>query len=226
MPSDHTPLPPPADSSDPVPPKQRDPERTREDILRIATEEFSTHGLSGARVDAIAARTHTTKRMIYYYFESKEGLYSAVLERAYGGIRGVESHMDLDPLPPETALRRLVEFTFDYHESHPEFIRLVMIENIHHAAHVRTSKGLRTTNSPAIAVLSHLLARGHAEGVFKRQIDAVELHMLISSFCFYRMSNRWTFGALYDIDVSDPRTRERQRRLIADAIVQLMMAPN
>ncbi len=207
----------------PVPPKQRDPERTREDILRIATEEFATHGLSGARVDAIAARTHTTKRMIYYYFESKEGLYSAVLERAYGGIRGVEAHMDLAPLPPETALRRLVEFTFDYHESHPEFIRLVMIENIHHAEHVRDSAELRATNSPAIAVLSRLLARGHAEGVFKRQIDAVELHMLISSFCFYRMSNRWTFGALYNVNVADPRTRERQRRLIADAVVQLMM---
>jgi len=203
--------------------KSRDPERTREDILRVASAAFAAHGLSGARVDAIAAKTQTTKRMIYYYFESKEGLYSAVLERAYSGIRRIETRMALDTLDPETALRRLVEFTFDYHEAHPEFVRLVMIENIHNAEHVQGSELLRRTNSPAISVLSRLLARGVAAGVFKRAVEPVELHMMISAFSFYRVSNRATFSALYSVNLGEPRAGERQRRMIADAIVQLMI---
>lgn len=205
--------------------RTRDPERTKQDILRVAAEEFAKYGLSGARVDAIAARTHTTKRMIYYYFESKEGLYVAVLERAYAGIRQIESGMKLDELDPETALRRLVEFNFDYHEAHPEFVRLVMIENIHNAEHINGSELLRRTNSPAIQVLTDILERGDKAGVFKRQIEARELHMLISALSFYRVSNRATFGTLFSIDIGAPRTRERQRRHIADSILLLMTTP-
>ncbi|MDE2239874.1 MAG: TetR family transcriptional regulator [Rhodospirillales bacterium] len=207
------------------PGRPRDPERTKEDILKVAAEEFAKLGLSGARVDAIAARTHTTKRMIYYYFESKEGLYNAVLERAYGGIRQIEANMKLDELDPETALRRLVEFSFDYHEAHPEFIRLVMIENIHNAEHVRGSDILRRTNSPAISVLTGIMERGYSSGVFKRPIDPVELHMMISALSFYRVSNRATFNALYNVDIGSLKTRERQRRYVADAVILLMTAP-
>ncbi len=205
--------------------RPRDPERTKQDILQVAAEEFAKHGLSGARVDAIAARTHTTKRMIYYYFESKEGLYVAVLERAYGGIRRIEESMKLSELDPETALRRLVEFNFDYHEAHPEFVRLVMIENIHNAEHVRGSELLRRTNSPAIEILTDILERGYKVGVFKRQIEPTELHMLISALSFYRVSNRATFGTLYSIDMGAAQPRERQRRYIADSILLLMTTP-
>lgn len=205
--------------------RTRDPERTRQDILRVAAEEFSKHGLSGARVDAIAARTHTTKRMIYYYFASKEDLFVAVLERAYGGIREIEASMKLDRLDPETALRRLIEFNFDYHEAHPAFVRLVMIENIHNAEHIHDSELVRRTNNPIIQVLNDILERGYKLGVFKRQIDARELHLVISSLSFYRVSNRATFGALFSIDLHAPHTRERQRRYIADSVLLLMTTP-
>nr|WP_295740020.1 TetR family transcriptional regulator [uncultured Acidocella sp.] len=205
--------------------RTRDPERTRQDILNAAADEFAKYGLSGARVDAIAARTSTTKRMIYYYFESKEGLYTAVLERAYAGIREIESGMKLDKLDPETALRRLVEFNFDYHDAHPEFVRLVMIENIHNGAHIKDAPDLRRTNSPAIEVLSDILQRGYKAGVFKRQIEPRELHMMISALSFYRVSNRATFGTLFSIDFGAPQTRERHRRHIADSILLLMTNP-
>src|SRR3954453_51380 len=113
-----------------VPERTRDRDRTRAEILAVATEEFSEHGYSGARVDEIAERTRTTKRMLYYYFESKEGLYTAVLERAYARIRAAERDLDVQHLEPVAAIRRLAELTFDHHEAHPEFIRLVSIENI------------------------------------------------------------------------------------------------
>lgn len=205
--------------------RSRDPERTKQDILDVATQEFSTNGYAGGRVDAIAAKTQTTKRMIYYYFGSKEQLYSQVLERAYSGIRRVEEHMNLDRLDPETALRRLVEFSFDYHHEHPEFVRLVMIENIHNAEHIKQSETVKRTNIPAITVLRHLLARGRESGVFKREIDPVDLHFMISALSFYRVSNAGTFGALYDCDLNEPRLRERQRRLVTDTIVTFLLSP-
>lgn len=141
-----------AEPSD-APERQRDAERTRAEILDVATGEFADRGYDGARVDEIAARTRTTKRMIYYYFGSKEGLYVAVLERAYQGIRALEQQLDVDHLDPARAMRALAELTFDHHESHPAFIRLVGIENIHHAEHLRTSPILPGLAAPAVDVL-------------------------------------------------------------------------
>ena len=203
-------------------PRKLDPERTRRDILAVAREEFAAHGLSGARVDAIAARTRTTKRMIYYYFGSKEGLYLAVLEQAYSAIRTVEQGLALERLPPAEGIRRLVEFTFDYHEAHPDFVRLVSIENIHHGRYLARSEAIRTLNIPLIEALGALLARGRQEGVFRADVGAVDLHMLISAFCFYRVSNRHTFGALFDRDLSAPEARERHKEMIADAVLCLL----
>jgi AcrR family transcriptional regulator len=204
--------------------RSRDPERTKQDILHVATLEFAANGLAGARVDAIAAKTATTKRMIYYYFGSKEQLYSLVLERAYSGIRQIEERLDLERLDPETALRRLVEFSFDYHEAHPEFIRLVMNENILNAVHIRKSTTVAATNTPAISVLTALLSRGFASGVFKRLVDPIDLHLLVSALSFYRISNRATFGALYNCDLNEPKLRERQRRMTTDAVSSYMMS--
>ena len=120
-------------------------------------------GLSGSRVDEIAERTHTVKRMIYYYFGSKEGLYRAVLERAYEQIRSIESSLDLNALPPDEALRALVRTTFDYHNKHPEFVRLVMNENIHHGDHIGHLAGIKSRNRTVIAMLRTILDRGAAE---------------------------------------------------------------
>src|ERR1700759_914224 len=127
-----------------------DAARTRQDILRAARQEFAEHGLSGARVDSIATRMRTTKRMIYYYFGSKEGLYLAVLEQVYGDIRSVEQELELASLSPTDAIRRMIDFTFDYEEAHPDFIRLVSIENIHHGRHLAQSSTLRKQNMTVI----------------------------------------------------------------------------
>jgi len=205
--------------------RARDPERTKQDILEVATLEFAANGLAGTPVDAIAAKTQTTKRMIYYYFESKEKLFTEVLERAYGGIRRIEENLDLNRLDPETALRRLVEFSFDYHDAHPEFVRLVAIENTHNAEHIRQSDAVRHTNRPALQVLKDLLERGYRQGVFKREIDPVDLHLMISALCFYRVSNRHTFGAIFDCELGEPRRKERHRRMITDTIAVFMMTP-
>ena len=127
--------------------RKADASRTRQDILTVARAEFTDHGLSGARVDAIAEKTRTTKRMIYYYFGSKEGLYAAVLEQAYADIRTAEATLQLDAEAPEAALRRMIEFTFDYHEDHADFVRLVAVENIHQGHYMAQMKNIQTVNA-------------------------------------------------------------------------------
>ncbi len=207
------------DSPPPATPSRKlDAEKTRQNILAVARQEFAEHGLSGARVDAIAARISTTKRMIYYYFGSKEGLYLAVLEQVYGGIRGLEMTLDLDRLTPIEALHQMVDFTFDYHEENPDFVRLVSVENIHHGAHLKQSEKLRNLNSSVIVSLATILERGKAAGQFHRDIDAVDLHMMISALCFYRVSNRHTFGTLFARDMGAPAVRDRHKGMIRDAI--------
>jgi AcrR family transcriptional regulator len=202
--------------------RKYDPEQTRRNILEVATAEFSAMGLSGARVDAIAERTNTTKRMLYYYFGSKEGLYEAVLDKVYGDIRALEQDLHIDELDPEEGLKRLVEFTFDYHDRHRDFVRLVTIENIHGAKYIERLKTFRTRNASVIRTIEDLLARGVAAGVFRTDIDPIDLHLLISSMCFHRVGNRHTFGAAFGRDPSHPRLRARHREMVVDAVARFV----
>ncbi|GAA2451869.1 TetR/AcrR family transcriptional regulator [Streptomyces macrosporus] len=199
--------------------RQRDAARTRADILDVATAEFARLGYTGARIDEIAARTRTTKRMIYYYFGSKERLFTEVLERAYAVIREQEQRLDVGHLDPVSAIRRLAELTFDHHEAHPDFIRLVSIENIHEAEHIRASAALAELSSPAIEVIGRILDEGRAQGVFTADVDAVDLHALISSFCFFRVANRHTFGALFGRDLTAEDRREEYRTMLGDMVI-------
>lgn len=197
----------------------RDADRTRAELLAVATQVFAEDGYSGARVDEIAERTRTTKRMIYYYFGGKEQLYIAVLERAYSAIRALEKQVDVEHLEPEEALRQLAALTFDHHEANPDFIRLVSIENIHHGEHMSKSATLRNLNSPAIELIRRILERGYASGAFRRRVEAIDLHVIISSFCVFRIANRHTFGALFDHDLTAPELRETYRRMLGDMVV-------
>lgn len=202
--------------------RKNDPEKTREDILTVATEEFASRGLAGARVDAIAEKTRASKRMIYYYFESKEGLYLAVLERAYRKIRSLEADLELSGMPPEQALRVLISSTFDHDEANPDFVRLVSSENIHLAVHMQRSAEIRDLNISIINTLEEILKRGQADGTFKRDVDPIDLHMLISAFCFFRVSNRHTFGTIFRRDLSAPVYYGRHKTMICDAVIDYL----
>ena len=208
----------------PVPAKGRknNPEKTRDNILQAAIVEFVAQGLSGARVDAIAERTHTSKRMIYYYFNSKEQLYAEVLERLYGDIRRTESGLNLDALEPMQAIQRLVEFTFDHHDRNVDFVRIVCIENIHNGENVKQSPTIRALSQSIVETLDKLLRRGEREGIFRQGVDAIDLHLMISSFCFYRISNRHTFSEIFQIDLVDEQVRQRHKEMICDSVTRYL----
>ena len=202
--------------------RSRDAERTRAEILAVAAHEFADKGYDGARVDEIAAKTRTTKRMIYYYFGGKEQLFIEVLERSYTVIRSIERDLDVEHLDPIDALRSLAELTFDHHESHPDFVRLVSIENIHRAEHIAHSTELAGLANPALDVLTRILDRGRAAGYFRDDVDALDVHMAISAFCVFRIANRHTFNAIFDRDMLDPARRDHHRRMVGDLLVSYL----
>ena len=207
-------------------PRSPDAERTRLDIIEAARTEFVEKGLAGASVNEIAARTRTTKPMIYYYFGSKEKLYAAVMEEAYGGMRDVEQGLQLEHLPPAEAMRKLVEVTFDYHAANPGFTRLISTENIHGARHIAGSPGIATRNAAIIEIIRTLLTRGAKDGVFRKGVDPIDLHLLISSFSFYRVSNRHTWGAIFGRDLQAPAHVAAQRRMIVEAVLSYLQPSN
>lgn len=204
--------------------RKNNPEKTRENILQEAIVEFVQQGLSGARVDAIAERIHTSKRMIYYYFGSKEQLYVEVLEKLYGNIRNTENRLQLAELAPREAIQRLVEFTFDHHDRNVDFVRIVSIENIHNAEYVKHSESIKAMNNTILDALGEILRRGVAQGVFRDGLNPLDVHLLITSFCFYRVSNRHTFGEIFQIDLPDVAIKQRHRQMIGESVLRYLQA--
>jgi AcrR family transcriptional regulator len=202
--------------------RTNDPERTKADILEVATHEFSEKGLSGARIDEIAERTRTSKRMIYYYFESKEGLYRAVLEESYRRIRSIEATLDLEHKPPLEALAQHVRFTFDYQLANPDFIRLVMVENIHNAVHIAQLSSAQQSNMAAIETLRSIVKRGIAAGVMRKDLDPIDLHMSISALCFFNVSNRHTFSTIFKVDMASLAATAARRESVTDMILRFV----
>jgi AcrR family transcriptional regulator len=202
--------------------RTNDPARTMAEILAVATHEFADKGLTGARIDTIAAATRTSKRMIYYYFGSKEGLYVAVLEDAYRRVRSTEGELHLEDMPPMLALRRLVEFTVDHHHGNQDYIRLVMSENIQRAQYLAQSKSIQQVNRAAIQTIDKLYNRGVAEGVFRAGLDPVDIHASISALSFFNVSNQYTFSLIFDRDTQSDQARTQRRANIVDMVVRFV----
>jgi AcrR family transcriptional regulator len=209
----------------PAPNRSNDPEGTRRNIIDVATREFAENGLSGARIDEIAAKTRTSKRMIYYYFGDKEGLYLKVLEEAYSRVRAEEASLDLAGMEPREALAALVRFTFDHHDRHPDFIRLVMIENIHHADFLGRSQVIQKLNVRAIDAVADLYRRGVEQGVFREGIDPVELHWQISALCFFNVSNRATFSKIFKRDLGSKKSLASLRERVVEMVCRHVESP-
>ncbi len=199
--------------------KPKAPEANRARIIQAAMDEFASRGFKGASMDAIAARTHTTRAMINYYFGSKEKIYLAVLEQVYSEIRHAESLLDLDHLAPLDAVRRIVEFTFHYYVEHEGFVRLVVAENQAKGRHFRKSKAMRTLNRPIIDTLARVIARGQADGVFRGNVDPVEVHMAIAALGMFNVANQYTFGAIFQRDMGAKGDVRRRREMVTEVIL-------
>ncbi len=199
---------------------RQNPEAVRRDILAAAREEFALKGLSGARVDEIAARTATAQAHDLQLFWRQGRLYRAVLEEAYRGIRELERTLELKSLPPAAALAELAGVTFDYHADHPEFVRLVMVENIHHAEHLKASSIIGALNSSAVGMLAEIYAAGVAEGTFRPGLDPLGIHRTISALSFYNVSNRATIREVFGHDMGEAGARARRRAEMVETVLR------
>jgi AcrR family transcriptional regulator len=199
--------------------KPKAPEANRARIVAAALDEFAARGVKGASMDAIAARTHTTRALINYYFGSKEKLYLAVLEQVYSEIRQAESLLDLDHLKPVEAIRRIVEFTFNYYLEHEGFVRLVVAENQARGRHLRKSAAMRSLNRPIVDTLGRVIARGQAAGLFRAGVDPVEIHKAIAALGMFNVTNQYTFGAIFQRDMGKRGDVRGRRKLVADMIL-------
>jgi AcrR family transcriptional regulator len=202
--------------------KPKAPEANRARIVAAAIDEFAARGFKGASMDAIAARTDTTRALINYYFGSKEKLYIAVLERVYGEIRDAEARLDLDHLAPEDAVRRIVAFTYNYYVAHEGFVRLVVAENQARGRHLRKSKAIRTLNRPIIDLLSHVIVRGQAEGRFRPDVDPVEVHKAIAALGIFNVANRYTFAAIFQRDMGAEGDVAQRCGIVAEMILRYL----
>ena len=192
---------------------------TRARILSAATSEFAQHGFGGARVDRIARRADANKRMLYYYFGSKDELFLAVLEEAYAHIRNAEHDLDLEHADPREALKRLVEFTWNYYLEHPEFMALLATENLHKGSHVHRSSRVRKLHSPLVDTLRAILRRGERQGLFRRGVDPVQLYISIAGEGYFYLSNRYTLSRIFGRDLMAPRELHGRARHITDLVL-------
>lgn len=191
-------------------------ENSRAALLLAARAAFAEKGLEGARVDDIARRAGINKQLVYHYFGSKDALYTAVLEAVYQQIREREQALRLDALPAEEAMRRLVEFSFDFLASSPEFVRILADENAHAGRHLQFSSGIEKMNRPIIELIRTTLDRGVADGVFRRGLDPLHVYLSIAGMSYFYFANIHTLSRAFDRRFDAPAAQAERRAHIVD----------
>ncbi|VIO70044.1 HTH-type transcriptional repressor NicS [Bradyrhizobium ivorense] len=206
--------------SDDIKPQRRDPVATRNKLLTAARREFAQNGLAGARVDEIAARAGVNKQLVYHYFGDKDALYLAVLEWVYEEIRAQERKLNLEGLPPEQAIKTLIEASFDHLDAHPDFIVLLNDENRGGARHVRGSRKLEAMHSPLVSMVSKILAEGVRTGAFRKGVNPVHLYISIAGLSYFFFSNASTLSAIFGKDLSSAAEKRARRKHVVDLVLK------
>ena len=204
-------------------PVTRNAELSRQEILAAAMHEFASKGVGGARIDEIASRYGGSKNLIYHYYKSKDGLFTAVLETMYATIREHQRDFEIEHSDPVTGIRDFVQFTIDVFDRNPEFVTLLHSENIAKARHVAHSKAIRAMYSRLLSTVEDLLARGVAQGVFKARISPIDLYICICAMATFSISNRYTLSAIFGTDINAPAKRKLRGQLVADMVLAYLM---
>jgi AcrR family transcriptional regulator len=200
----------------------RDPEATKARILAASEQEFAKFGLGGARVDRIATRAKSNKRMLYHYFGNKDELFAITVENAYAQFREAEAALHLDSMDPIEAMRRLVEFIWDYFIEHPEFITLVNSENLHKARHLKASKRTTDISRKFVARMQALLSRGEAAGIFRHGLDPVQVNISIAAIAYYYLTNRFTGSIIFERDLMALEALKARLKFNTDTVLRMV----
>ncbi len=205
--------------------KLRNPDDTKRRILAAAKAEFAKKGLGGARVDDIAARAKANKRMMYHYFGNKDDLFAHVVEDAYGEFREREAALELDSLDPVAAIKALIAFIWKYFLDNPEFITLVNSENLHKARHIKKSERMQKMNRSFVARMQNLLERGAQSGVFRKNLDPVQVNISIAAVGYYYLTNRFTGSIVFERDLMAEEALARRLEFNTRTILRMICTP-
>lgn len=192
----------------------------KRNILEVALAEFAHYGFKGTRIESIAEGTHTSKRMIYYHFGSKERLYAEVLEFSYRIVREGQALEALDAKPPMEALIDYVSYAFINFNKHPDFIRLTLQENLSGARFLQQSPAIVQLNQASFAVLRRIIERGQAEGSMRQDIDPMNVYINYIGLCHYHISSRANYRVLFDYDNTRPEHMQSRLEAIRDSVVR------
>jgi AcrR family transcriptional regulator len=201
--------------SKPLPARPRDAERTKAAILKAARDEFCARGFPGARVNTIAEKAKANKRLLYHYFGNKEALYRTVLHEAYAEIRRGEQALSLDQYDAAEAMDRLVRFTFRHFLANPWFPQLLTTENLQNARYLRQLPDIKDLHSPLVGQVRAIIARGHAAGIFRADVDPIQLYISIAALGYFYVSNIKTLSVIFDRDLAQFSTvQEREAHAV------------
>jgi AcrR family transcriptional regulator len=201
----------------------RDADATRAKILAAALVEFGNRGLPDTRVDDIARRCKVNKRMIYYYYGSKEGLYLAALESVYADLASLERTIEVEHLEPLAAVATMINLKIDYYIRNAHFISFLTMENLYKARNLRKSKRLKEFETPLTQVIARILERGERIGIFRNAIDPVDLYISICALCFIYFSSQHTLSVIFARDLMTPESINKRRKTVIDLVTSYLL---
>jgi AcrR family transcriptional regulator len=206
-------------------PQKRNADATRTKILRAALSEFSERGLPAASTDDIAERCGVNKRMIYYYFGSKDGLYLAALESVYEELVALEKAIEIEHLDPPAAIEAMINLKIDYYVANPHFISFLSMENFYKARHLRKSKKLDMFKSPLTQVIARILERGQRSGQFRHDVEPVDFYVSICGLCIMYFTNQHTLGVIFGRSMTRDANIQRHKRTVIDIVLSYLQMP-
>jgi len=193
---------------------------TRDGILKAATQVFAKYGFDGGSVEKISSAAKSVDRMLYYYFGNKEGLFIAVIEDMYRHMNEAEAELDLDTEQPVQALKDVIAFVLNYYRRHPEFVTLLNTENLHQGRHIVKLDQAAQYSSPAIDVIRRILQTGVQQGLFRPDVAARDVYLLIVSTGYFYMSNRFTLSAFMGEDLQAPQAVAHWQHFVTDTVLR------
>lgn len=189
----------------------RDAEATKARIFEAATEEFARHGIAGARVDRIAQHAQANKQLIYAYFGDKRKLFYKVLDKTLVEVAEMVS-TDI------TDLDRWVDEHIDYHQKHPELLRLLMWE----ALEVEEAETCRSVErAERYAVKKQKIAGAQDQGLVRADMPPAHLLILMMSMINYSAAmpqvRSLILGPDFDAETLRDWTKDAVKRVAARA---------
>lgn len=199
---------------------KQNPEAVRQNILAVALAEFAERGFDGARINHIADRTATSKRMLYYYFGDKVGLYRATLLAAYDKAKGMDHELEIEELTPTEALKQWVIKTFNNRSALDDFTRLVAGENIRRGECLKQLPEFKEINRPTLEFMQKIYARGVETGEFKTGVDPLALLWFVLAPATFNVTNQHSFSAAW----GDQLHTQAGQKMLCDMAVQSVLS--